>query len=114
MTATPLTLSRGNGYGRGCIFTMSRKPASASPSSPYPPCNRQVTWRIHGKGDMCSFHYEQYVVSHDVDIAHIERLSDDESDFVVRCEPGKGHSGHHSGHHNHSNHRSRTQRSQRA
>ena len=58
-----------------------------------PPCDRRVLWRITYVGPMCAYHFEQYITTHMVDPACVVRLSDNEEDFVVRAEPGKGHSG---------------------
>jgi hypothetical protein len=59
------------------------------------PCNRKPIWVISYLGAFCNYHFEDYLTSHAVGPADIERLSDDERDFVVRAEPGKGHSGNH-------------------
>lgn len=56
------------------------------------PCNRKPLWRISYLGGFCNFHFEDYLTTHTVDPADITRLSDDEEDFVVRAEPGKGYS----------------------
>lgn len=54
------------------------------------PCNRKPLWRIGYLGGFCNFHFEDYLTTHTVDPSDITRLSDDEKDFVVRAEPGKG------------------------
>lgn len=57
------------------------------------PCNRKPLWLISYLGAFCNFHFEDYLTTHTVDAEDIIRLSDNERDFVVRAEPGKGHSG---------------------
>ena len=56
------------------------------------PCNRKPLWLISYLGAFCNYHFEDYLTSHTVDPADITRLSNDEEDFVVRAEPGKGYS----------------------
>ena len=57
------------------------------------PCNRRPLWHISYLGGFCNYHFEDYLTTHTVDTADIMRLSESEEDFVVRAEPGKGHSG---------------------
>lgn len=57
------------------------------------PCTRTPVYRISYVGSMCQYHFERYLTTHMVDPEDCSRLSDNENDFVVRTEPGKGHSG---------------------
>ncbi len=54
-------------------------------------CNRRPLWWIRGIGYFCHAHYENYLMTHEVDSAQIIRLSSDDRDFVVKAEPGLGH-----------------------
>lgn len=72
---------------RNCIHRMSSRGGAPRP------CNRKVIWLISYLGPFCNFHFEEYLTTHTVDPADITRLSDDESDFVIKSEPGKGHGG---------------------
>ena len=54
------------------------------------PCTRRPVYVITYFGALCSYHFEQHLTTHTVDPKDIIRLSNDESDFVVRSEIGKG------------------------
>ena len=47
-------------------------------------CHRKPVWLIDYLGAFCNFHFEDYFTTHTVDPKDIQRLSDDEADFVVR------------------------------
>ena len=53
-------------------------------------CRRRIIWRLIGVGDMCHYHFERYIVSHDIDFAIVRRLSDNDRDFIAHDGKGSG------------------------
>jgi len=76
-----------------CVFTMMAGSRAAHIRTVG--CNRRVLWLVKTLGGktlpMCHYHGERYMLTHEIDPARITRLSDDDRDFVIRTEPGKGH-----------------------
>jgi len=48
-------------------------------------CKRRILWRIEGVGNFCNLCYEKFMGRRGVriDIKHIQRLSDNERDFIT-------------------------------